>query len=1713
MKKSFLSGMLILLILPGLFSLGKKDTVETSAGTLDSWLETVDISEKKPGKYNILVTAEDLAGNQALAGPYNMFIDPDSDLPVARITNPLHDMRVPGNLNVVGTCLDDDAVDHVEIMFDGGEPVRAEGTEFWSYYLDTNGLAEGVHIISVYGVDIYGVQGRPNTVMWNLDRNQPETLVQDPAQMGALVSGKFRLSGIVTDGNGIERLSYSLDGGETFEPVKLAFDKKERQWSFSFTINSLKMDDGPSVCWFKAEDLQGSIGIYTFLFFVDNTKPTVDFITPAAGESVNGKFSVTGFAKDTNGIAAVGWKYGKETGVFDLVKGNPYWIKEFDLTGQKLKNFEVSIYATDIAGNTSVVTRKIPVDPLADVPELTVTAPEPESVQDAERVTLAGIARDDDGIKEVWYSIDKNPAVRLDSVGAFGVELDGLSAGAHVIEAWPVDLSGIRGPSVKVPFTLAGKPPAVTVEPVVAPNREIHPEAGARIAASVQSDAGLASVFWQLDGFPETPLKIKPGAKEARLDIPVGYGVPFGIVTATVRAVDIYGRETSGTTQFYVTNLGIPRDTPSEFSEETLSSSGDVQIPASGKVPASVGTATVAIENILPADVRFENGMLVTLAGPLAPKAEQLNGAISIGIDSPVAVTGVSWSLNGSAPVKASAAKTPEGRYVAQIPLKAQLPAEWTTLEATVTFKDLSTQSVSAVFCVVRPESPGGTNDAEQFAWDQAATDSDGSIALFDGAVAAGLYNGKNDRAAASVAFETPVEGLEVSLESNVVRVRAHADGRYPDVVCVITDTAGETFTTVPTTFIADAGVPALALDTSERPVWLQYELPVKGEASDASGIASVEYSFDGGVSWTAFAAPAFDEKIDIAGLPDGKIEFLVRATDVFGRQTSDWRVFMKDTSVPDVSVVIPEAGATVNGETRIAFKAEGEGPIVSAEYRAPGDRSETDATEWWPFEVTSNPTVMVGTLEQPLKADMEFRFTDAAGNQTSVRQYPFTIDSEADRPTVEIHVPAENEVLRKDFIISGVVYDDDQPAKVWYKIDAGEYTEVAIENSFSIPVALSSLTDNEHTISMYAEDIHGIRGDEVIRMIRVSLEEPKAAVESPSFETTNSGMIDITGVASDKNGISRVEISLDNGNSYNLAAGAEEWQYRFDSRVIQDGTHVVFVRVYDNYETSGLYSSLINIDNTAPSIKLELPLDGSRSATRLFISGQTLDNIGLDRVAARIRNIDPKQPAIPAALDEIPFDNELIISRGIDISSLPEGFFNLEVRGYDKAGNITRVSRNFEVYRAVDRNRIEFLYPLNGEHVQGMFNIYGKVISEEHVNNLMLFIDGSDVDVTELSPSGYFQFTVTPEMIADGMHNLSVRALVSGDKIIYSEEHAVDYRADGPWITIDNLVMGDFAIDRPWLMGTTGYSLTEEEVIALRAKDTPAETRRIIREKSLAKVEISFDNGKTFVETESGKKWRYRIETGDLAEGYHFLIVRSTMRNGELAVSRSIIQIDKTNPSIRLISPGEGGLYNNELTFSGLSSDDVKLKNVTLALRPGDKSAYAVPSFIQGLYFDWHFWGATLYDVGLGLTFFDDNVKLQGQFGQFTQEQRALFTPEAMRYGGNVLGVKLLANIASLPMEYYFGPDFSWLSATGAVGANFSWFSETQSGKPQILSAVLGQFEFPRVTIPKRKMFRTFSLYSEMEFWFIPTDVDSAEVDISSIIPHITGGIRVNVF
>ena len=54
------------------------------------------------------------------------------------------------------------------------------------------------------------------------------------------------------------------------------------------------------------------------------------------------------------------------------------------------------------------------------------------------------------------------------------------------------------------------------------------------------------------------------------------------------------------------------------------------------------------------------------------------------------------------------------------------------------------------------------------------------------------------------------------------------------------------------------------------------------------------------------------------------------------------------------------------------------------------------------------------------------------------------------------------------------------------------------------------------------------------------------------------------------------------------------------------------------------------------------------------------------------------------------------------------------------------------------------------------------------------------------------------------------------------------------------------------------------------------------------------------------------------MPEGYHFLLIRAIMKNGEVAINRCIVQIDKTAPFVKMIAPSIGGKYNQELEFSG---------------------------------------------------------------------------------------------------------------------------------------------------------------------------------------------------
>ncbi|MCR4953872.1 MAG: hypothetical protein K6A43_07340 [Treponema sp.] len=2014
--KKFFVVLLVLAAIPFcLFAHGQGDVEDIEVKNLNSWQEEFDLESRKPGKYNIMVTATDLGGNQMIEGPYNLYVDPNSDLPIAGITNPYSNMHVVGNLNIVGTCVDDDAVKYVELVFDDDveHPIRAEGAEFWSYYLDTLRLKEGFHTIQVTGYDVNGLAGKPVKVTWQLDRTLPVTEVHDRS-MGMLVHGSVNFKGTVSDGNGIKDLYYSVDNGRSFELTKVSKTKDPNVCNFNFSIDTRKFEDGPAVVWFRAHDKAGSIGYYSFLYFIDNTKPDVKIISPDDGEVMNGQFSVAGYAKDTIGIEKLTWEFGAESGEFELVPGNPYWCVSLDTLGSKDKSRKFSIHALDKAGNNVDVSRTIQLNQEEDKPLVAISEPAEGLIYNGdELVFVRGIAVDDDSVQSVKIQLDGGEPIICSTKGVFYSPVcnaSELSAGTHKISVVGVDVNGIEGNPVVRTITSKGIAPLFTDAKILKGKEasdftngmEIHPESGSTFSVNVSSSVGIkavqSSISWG-SGTPITNEVVLKNPTSYTFSVPIAPDFPKGLVTVSLKAIDTIDREANYNAYIYVTNTSIVKndDPIIVFSDSTVAEDGsiisdpsflvsgyliggnavsveivpetpfataslkgnqiiltpqrdaigssepvvvrvvtdkemtidsrelvfksDKAIPKislsgysetkaadgrsgslafDGSVTCQTGVGSVkyrilgaksdikngvvaaAINEPIPdlsrtveldeegkfsftvSTMSYEPGMYVVeivaesaggnksakaAAFSLVPEIEEVNGKmpaakapmiswldgfdvyavatyqgeidtnfavfprsqmaegpnalnwtvtpvetakpvagkytaskdptlsaniafvngetyysgkpvfinhatkdagkVTLYIDTGAVVNSVTYEISGdevpggdvtqTGSVKLTKPAPGETRWIVDIPL-GNLPSRMTTIKATVKAGSLE-QVVSGSIMVIRENQY--VNDEEKlygFAGIGTNYDSNnGNWVLQDGSkyMFYANYNGPLD-----VTLDPPVEGLDVQVDGKFITISANKDGSYKDIVVNVKDRFEVVHPSEPISFLSDSMGPEINLLTPAMYEWVNDYVNLSGTVADEQGVRSVEYSLDNGETWEFFdvnsnensSGVTFSKDVDIIKHEDGLLEIDIRATDNGGHIAQVRAACHKDVTPPEVSVVVPLEEDVVNGQNLVVFKVKDNGLFKKAEYMTPVSEDSSDGTEGIRSEIELAPLVstFVGTNDKPIDAAMSFIFTDEAGNEAHINSWNFSIDNELDLPRAEVHVPAEMEVITRDFTISGVVYDDDGDADIFYKIDDAPFTQLERGTSFEIKVPLATMSDNEHSVTVYAVDVNGVKGEEFTRTFRVSLEEPKGEIVSPTIDLSVRGLVDILGVASDKNGIGRVEVSLDNGNSYNETEGTEEWKYTVDTRVIQGGTQVVFLRITDNYGITGLYSSLINIDNKAPDISVDLPLDDSSTDGQLVFSGYAYDNVDVTKLYVTIRNMERTSDAI---IKDLKVDR--ILSEVVDLRDLPDGLYNVEITGEDNAGNKTNVSRNIHLEKERPVATVDILYPLNGEHKNGVFNIYGQADCETVVTikSMRLYIDDKFIKEEELSDSGFFKFAMEPPEIVntgaadedgnpiykqageiiDGVHTYRVDAVLTDGRQFPSNTQTITYKAAGPWITMDNFIYGDFAVKRPWMRGRAGYSQDPAEVEFCKTKEATKDDKEKLNAKQVAHIDISFDNGKTFTPISEGAKsnWKYRIENEDLPEGYQYMLLRAVMKNGEIAVERTIVQIDNTRPTIKLIAPSNGGRYNQTLEASGLTKDDVGLDDVTVTLRKGDKASYEIPSFIQGLYVDFQFWGESLWELGAGITFFDDNVKLQAQIGSYTENQYSKMETNLgkalteMRFGGFIAGGKLIANIAAFPFSYFLGRDWDWLYANVGLGAQFSWFSN----KKQVLPALLLQLEFPRVVRHEATMFSAFSFYVEGALWFISSDVELKLDEV--LVPQIGFGLRANIF
>ncbi len=454
------------------------------------------------------------------------------------------------------------------------------------------------------------------------------------------------------------------------------------------------------------------------------------------------------------------------------------------------------------------------------------------------------------------------------------------------------------------------------------------------------------------------------------------------------------------------------------------------------------------------------------------------------------------------------------------------------------------------------------------------------------------------------------------------------------------TDNAGLS-TTGSQTVKLDKTPPAIILTptgTAGSNGWYLSTVSLALSATDAtSGASTLEYSLNGGTTWTAGTSVT---------LTDGISTVNVRSTDVAGNQATSLTTIKVDTVAPALAVNLSGTDGSnswyVSSVGLAAITSDATSGVALTEYRV-------DSGSW-----TTGTNVTVGA-DGSHKVD--FRVTDNAGNQSTTSDI-FQVDQ-----TSPISSFSQNGTDGEgDWYVSTVVITVNNSdltsgvASVAYRLDGGAWT------------AGSSLTiaDGVHTIDSRVIDSAGNQKIDSVT-VKVDITPPTAPIGiSATLGKAGWYVSDVDSTTTPGDALSGVQIT-----EYRVDGGA--WLPGSSVITTGDGSHVVDYRVTDRAGLQTTTTQSFKIDQTQPISLFTSPVEGSSSELiRGFYTllGHSNDvTSGLSGVEISLNNGNSWQPVTGL----LPTGDWLF---GWETSQLPNGSYTVLARAQDVAGNTEHTAR-----------------------------------------------------------------------------------------------------------------------------------------------------------------------------------------------------------------------------------------------------------------------------------------------------------------------------------------------------------------------------------------------------------------------------------------------------
>ncbi|MCQ2614052.1 MAG: Ig-like domain-containing protein, partial [Treponemataceae bacterium] len=875
--------------------------------------------------------------------------------------------------------------------------------------------------------------------------------------------------------SGLAKIEYSLTGAE--DSWKEATTGKN--WIALVTEEELTKE-GAGTIYVRATDAAGNTGaVESKAFYFDRSKPTVS-VTGESTRQASALFTLEGTAADTNALEKV--EITQDKGGTKLTKTmsvsgkNESWTGTFPLsaddtayTADSVGNhnadgeYTYTVVATDKAGKTSAVsTVTVTIDTTAPS-SVAITAPTAADTGNnalngtsykfsgtvADNVGGVGIAKveyallsaalpengapSDGAIQEATlassgtaWSFNKDLATGTAAEGS-----DALSEGTYYLYVRATDAAGNKsGWSAARVFDVDQSAPALALASGLTAGTNYF---GGADSTSI-TISGTAGDSYKLDSTAavtlkagDTVLKIPADSVDAdgnwRATISSADITANTLVTITATAKDAVGKTSASSCNVYY-DSEAPALTVTSPAEGTITTTGKFTIKGSimdsgagiDTASAEKPTITYTVKN-----TKNNTGSNIIFADKVSLVAEDYNGAswtkdITLDAGSQEGTLELSFTVQD----KIGNTSTTE-------PITFYFDKSSPTLTETLVGNDVKYTNKSV--------SMKGTAEDTNMLESVKLSVAGGTLA--SPYVLTAYTNGSETETTDDDTIKTSVDWTSEIVAGTAMP----GEGTY-SVTVTATDTAGNT-RSVERSIVYDLTAPVFKTEDDKKPRvttvaadatngWYGTgELDFEGILTDNYELDKVEYSLDGGNTWTRFdtATTAVEKEVEFSKklvfTNSGTYTVKIKATDRAGNVgTTEVTGIQIDLTVPGVSITSPESGKTVNGESGVNVTVSAKDvhsglsgikvQLNNSDFSA-NDKLITAATDGENGEKTY--TAKIDKSEITAAGTIYVQAIDNVG-KTTVTSVPFGFDNVP--PTVSITSPAAGTELNKEIDIIG---------------------------------------------------------------------------------------------------------------------------------------------------------------------------------------------------------------------------------------------------------------------------------------------------------------------------------------------------------------------------------------------------------------------------------------------------------------------------------------------------------------------------------------------------------------------------------------------------------------------------------------------------------------------------------------------------------------------